>query len=204
MYSVVFTSSGYNMYALMLQQLYNWKVDWDFMCVWCPFHVIGGAYIRSAMVEARMRIQSREWPSADNAFCLPSMTLCDMCDRPMAPCECVERFPCAGEVWTRPHISIATAEGSEGYSSCWCRKTKAFPQTYCFARQMRLQYRQHMPVQSLVLRRVDTSRPLATRKCAKGRLFRWLRGLWLLTAQQALLARLGHNEDLVHKILRCC
>ena len=76
MYSVVFTSRGYNMYVMMLQQLYNWKVDWDFMCEWCQFHVIDSAYIGSEMVEARMRIKSSEWPINNNAVCVPSMHLC--------------------------------------------------------------------------------------------------------------------------------
>jgi hypothetical protein len=54
MYSVVFTSRGYNMYVMM----------------------IDSAYIRSEMVEARMRIKSSEWPINNNAVCVPSMHLC--------------------------------------------------------------------------------------------------------------------------------
>jgi hypothetical protein len=30
------TECGFNMYALMLQQLYNWQIDWDFMDVYLP------------------------------------------------------------------------------------------------------------------------------------------------------------------------
>ena len=54
----------------------------------------------------------------------------------MAPCECEERFPDAGVVWTRPDPSIVRAEGSEGFSCRWCGKAKAFVPTYCFAREV--------------------------------------------------------------------
>ena len=30
------TEYGFNMYAVMLQQLYNWQIDWDFMDVYLP------------------------------------------------------------------------------------------------------------------------------------------------------------------------
>jgi hypothetical protein len=30
------TECGFNMYAVMLQQLYNWQIDWDFMDVYLP------------------------------------------------------------------------------------------------------------------------------------------------------------------------
>jgi hypothetical protein len=30
------TKYGFNMYAVMLQQLYNWQIDWDFMLVYLP------------------------------------------------------------------------------------------------------------------------------------------------------------------------
>jgi hypothetical protein len=33
---IAVTEYGFNMYVVMLQQLYNWQIDWDFMLVYLP------------------------------------------------------------------------------------------------------------------------------------------------------------------------
>jgi hypothetical protein len=41
------TECGFNRYAVMLQQLYNWQIDWDFMDVYLP--------------SARIRLRHIKW-----------------------------------------------------------------------------------------------------------------------------------------------
>jgi hypothetical protein len=41
------TECGFNMYALMLQQLYNWQIDWDFIDEYLP--------------SARIRLRNIKW-----------------------------------------------------------------------------------------------------------------------------------------------
>ena len=43
------TEYGFNMYAVMLQQLYNWQIDWDFMHVYLPWARFRGNDMESAV-----------------------------------------------------------------------------------------------------------------------------------------------------------
>lgn len=199
MFSTIFTFRGYNMYALMLQQLYNWHVNWDFMTNWCPFHKLCKVTIRMALISAKRRLERFEWLPA-TVHEVELQRLNDMCDKPMAPCHCKEKFPYAREVWTPPLPSEARAKKSEAWACRWCEQTKEFPPTYCFVREMLQQYMEHMHLVDSN-HRVVTSGPFETRKCARGRLFRWLRRLWDRAAREALRARLWKNEDMVEKIL---
>jgi hypothetical protein len=43
---LLFTPHGVNLYALMLQQLHSWHVDWGFMDDWIPFHGVAHYTVR--------------------------------------------------------------------------------------------------------------------------------------------------------------
>jgi hypothetical protein len=43
------TPHGISTYALILQQLYNWHVDWSFMDDWIPFHMVRYHCVRYVM-----------------------------------------------------------------------------------------------------------------------------------------------------------
>jgi hypothetical protein len=218
---IVFTSSGYNMYTLMVLQLYNLDIDWVFMSVWCPFHVIGEKHISIALLLADLRwnsahkavqaihglAQKRKRSGSDGGSLggsdggshggshggspyMEQVLLSSMCGEPMAPCECKHVFPRAAEVWTPPdtlHCRLPDAPWSEGWFCRWSHEASEYVPTYCFMREMRLQYMHHMNIEE--------------RKCASGRLLRWNRRLWLLTARRALRLYLSHKADLVDRVM---
>jgi hypothetical protein len=63
---IVFTTRGFDTYALALQTLWGMNdVTWDMMQDWCR-HDMCAVFLPYALNDERMRIRRRQWPEAEN------------------------------------------------------------------------------------------------------------------------------------------
>lgn len=209
---LVFTPHGYNMFELMILQLYNWHVDSDFMGVWCPFHSITelGIYVAMLtqnlrwntawcdMARANKRAQSRQrrlagspwthWPPLNdrgwNHSISTTLEFWNVCSLLCRPCHCSRLFPRAAEVWTGWTTPDPQMSAVKG----------------CFVYEMWQEYNHRM---GLIKAFDFVHFSVACRKCPRARLKRWSRRLYLRLVRRLLRLNLSFNEDLVDRVMSC-